>query len=187
MKKIAILGSAFDPIHIGHLALGKYAATVVDEVFFMPCYNHQYGKKMAEQEHRVAMLKLAIQDNDKFHAFEFEIKNRLTGSTYENLTKLKKILPEFYFIIGGDNAENISGWKEWEKLIAEVPFIVVPRVGFEPKLEWYRQAPHIFIDQATVDAASSDIRKSVKTKTEKATTMLTEEVLQYIHKHGLYR
>lgn len=184
---VAILGSPFDPIHNGHLQLAEYASEYVDDVFFMPCYSHQFGKKMADKKHRLEMLRLATANNDRYHVFEFEIKNKLTGSTYENLSKLKSIVPDFYFIIGGDNAENIHLWKEWEKLISEFKFIIVPRGGFEPKLEWYRQQPHIFIDKKTVDAASTDIRKSFKTKSSETSTMILKEVAEYIQKNGLYQ
>jgi cytidyltransferase-like protein len=46
--KIGIIGGAFDPVHYGHLEMGKEALKKLEleEVWFMPCYNHVFDKKI---------------------------------------------------------------------------------------------------------------------------------------------
>ena len=63
-KTIAILGGAFNPIHFGHLAIAKAASTTFgyDTVLFVPSSisAHKEADPNTRDEHRVAMMKLAI-------------------------------------------------------------------------------------------------------------------------------
>jgi len=45
---VAILGGAFDPITIGHVQVAEQvlAKGLVDEVWFMPCFKHRFGKRL---------------------------------------------------------------------------------------------------------------------------------------------
>lgn len=61
MKKVAIFGGSFDPVHNGHISLAKDAADEVglDELIFMPAYIQPFkqGHDTTECNHRLAMLR----------------------------------------------------------------------------------------------------------------------------------
>ncbi len=48
MRRIAIVGGAFDPIHNDHIKLGYGAMYMglVDDVTYSPCYRHKFAKDM---------------------------------------------------------------------------------------------------------------------------------------------
>ena len=82
--RIGVLGGSFDPIHLGHLIIAEEAATRLglDSVVFVPAYN-QWRKVeagVAEAEHRLAMTRLAVEDNARFSASPVDIRRE--GPTY---------------------------------------------------------------------------------------------------------
>jgi len=196
-KKIAILGLAANPIHIGHIAVATYVADfLVDEVWISPCYSHMHNKEMVDPQHRLAMCRLAV-DSDlqfdvdsstrhKIKVSSIEIEEKWQLSTYEALSRLKKTMPEvdFYFIIGQDNADNIHKWKYSEQLLKEFTFIVLSRDQESKNIEnqWYLNPPHLFISNFKIPISSTDIRHSL----EGNKFYLPPKVYDYIIEHKLY-
>ena len=66
MRKIGILGGTFNPIHNGHLALGKAAMEQygLEEVWLMPSKlpPHKSHFAMLSEEHRLTLVSLAATD-----------------------------------------------------------------------------------------------------------------------------
>ena len=60
MAKIGILGGTFDPVHNGHLALGKqaYEQFKLDEIWFMPSGHppHKKSRLVTQGKEREDML-----------------------------------------------------------------------------------------------------------------------------------
>ena len=109
MAKIGILGGTFDPIHNGHLRLGReaYEQFGLDAVWFMPTGNppHKKDHKITEGEMREHMVKLAIADTPYFLYSDFELRRRGNTYTAQTLSLLREEYREdtFYFIIGADS------------------------------------------------------------------------------------
>ena len=63
-RALGILGVTFDPVHVGHLAVGEVALRVLDleRVLFMPAGRppHKGHLAITDAVHREAMLRLAI-------------------------------------------------------------------------------------------------------------------------------
>jgi nicotinate-nucleotide adenylyltransferase len=197
-KKIGLLGGAFDPIHIGHLAMCKEVlkAGIVDEIFIMPCYAHRFGKTMTPWIDRRKMCMLAIQGTEGIDVFDFELKNKLNGSTFETIKLLLEsptsILYDFSYIIGMDNANCFDQWHNYQELQKLVPFIVVARPGEEQKETWFLHSPHFYISASDIPKISStqirnwfqdfDCDENVKALLK----YLPSDVLKYIREHRLY-
>jgi nicotinate-nucleotide adenylyltransferase len=187
--KIGILGGAFDPITKGHIEICNYLINekIVDEVWLSPCYVSHYGKNMADDNSRLEMCKLAI-DNAKIKVSDFEIKNKLSGDSLDILSKYMEANKEhqIYFIIGMDNGIKITTWPDWEKLIALLPIIVVPRVGYTDITNlWFTKEPHIYAKNCPAnDISSTQVRKDIK-ETGKS-SYLADEINEYIKNNKTY-
>lgn len=66
-KQVGLLGGNFNPIHHAHLMIAEQVGQKMgfDEVHLLPSYlpPHVDEKKTIDSEHRLAMVKLAIEDN----------------------------------------------------------------------------------------------------------------------------
>ena len=202
--KVALLGGAFDPPTLGHIAVAKFvleSSREFDEVWTVPCHKHMHNKKMSSANHRLTMLGYAIQDDGRIKICDYEIQNKLGGETYHFLKSLLGSelaqTHEFSYIIGMDNVNSFDRWVNFEELERLIRFVIVPRVGEEPKpsVDWFLKPPHIFLrsDTPLPDTASSRVREHVKTvapgSTKHSTVlkqMLDPRVLDYINRKGLY-
>ncbi len=132
--KIAILGGAFDPIHIGHYLVAEQVKEQLnmDEVWFMVCYSYfpEFPDKLnriISYEDRFKMASLFA--TDKIIVSDFEEKYNKPSRTIDTLRLLKKQRPqdEFYFIIGSDALPTFHLWNEWKELVKNHNLIVFPR------------------------------------------------------------
>ena len=199
LKKIAIFGGAFNPIHKAHIEIAKIASISHQAVWIMPCFSHVHGKNMAPAMDRLAMCRLGItsactQFHSPVYVSSYEIDNELSGGTYETLLQLKKdFSAEFSVIIGQDNADTINTWRNWEKLINEFSFFVVPRLPFSPLVNaWYQKDPHIYENNCFVKYvptySSTQAREEIRQyrKTLVPPTHLIQDVIDYIIDKNLY-
>jgi nicotinate-nucleotide adenylyltransferase len=190
MKRICILGGAFDPIHSGHLGLAQIATKYADEVWVMPCLDHTHDKQMTAFSHRMYMCAIAVLGKRHVFVSDFEQKHHIAGGSMRVVEALGFLYPDvsFSFIIGQDNADTIETWKESEKLRESVSFIVVPRQGY-PKTDhrtvWYAKSPHIYLTRdILVEASSTDIREVISMGEQPS--HLHEGVWDYVLKNQLY-
>jgi nicotinate (nicotinamide) nucleotide adenylyltransferase len=98
-KRFCILGGAFDPPTLGHIAVAKHVlANGFDIVWLQPCFAHRFGKEMAEPWQRLEMCELAAKDsgmqfdpingNPGMAVTDYEIRHELPGETYHMLKKM---------------------------------------------------------------------------------------------------
>jgi nicotinate-nucleotide adenylyltransferase len=198
--KVAILGGAFDPIHDGHIKVAKAVldtSKTFDEVWLMPCFSHMYGKEMSSPEHRLAMCEIAARVDGRIKVFDFEIKNKLSGETFNTVTRLletdmaeKEV--SFSWIIGLDNANSFDSWVNYEHLERLIRFVVISRKGVEkePGVDWFLKSPHIFIDYDgdLPEVSSTQVRDTVRHSMFPAMIEnVDNEVVQYITENELYK
>lgn len=195
-RQVALLGGAFDPPTLGHIAIARFVLDSLDieQVWLVPCYKHMHNKGMSSVEHRLTMLGYAIQDDGRIKICDYEMRNKLGGETYHFLKSLMDSMLaqtyEFSYIIGMDNANSFDKWVNFEELERLIRFVVVPRAGQEPNasVDWYLKPPHIFLrsDTPLPKTASSEVRAEIS-KGIYSTEMLDLRVLEYIERQGLYK
>lgn len=205
--KVAILGGAFNPITKGHIQLAQFVLNTsgeFDEVWLMPAYHHMYNKEMMSPEDRLEMCRIAARVDGRIKVFDYEIRNRLAGETF-NLFKRLRLEQElnnkynFSMIIGIDNANTFDKWVNYQELERMVRFVVVPRKGVErdEKVDWYLQRPHIFLNRESdiIEVSSTLVREELKKFYENHMSgdmkeiekHINIEVLEYIIGKKLYR
>lgn len=135
MARIGIYGSSFDPLTNVHLWTANTIAhrCNLDKVIFLPCSGKRKDKKMHTDDiHRWNMVQMAIGENDKFIADDYEMKEEAWKiTTYETLKHFKEKYKddEIFFIMGADLLVDISQgkWGNSDLLIKENKFIVMAR------------------------------------------------------------
>lgn len=136
MTRIGLFGGTFNPIHSGHLQLAQAAQDEckLDQVLFIPAAEppHKDASKIVSYAHRSKMVSLACLPYGDFSLCTIESHlpyPSYTIDTFEALCEMwvgKDIVP--FFLIGFDAFLEIQTWKDYEKLLAKVQFILCPRV-----------------------------------------------------------
>ena len=129
---IGVLGSAFNPPHLGHLALAQEALWQLDlsEVVLMPTGDAPH-KRIADdpgREQRLAMTRLAAVDDPRFSVSTLEVDRKGPSYTYETLELLagERGDTELVFVMGADAAVGLESWRRPER-VAELARLAVAR------------------------------------------------------------
>ncbi|MGL4345101.1 MAG: nicotinate-nucleotide adenylyltransferase [Cellulosilyticaceae bacterium] len=200
IKKLAIMGGTFDPIHMGHLVTAEAVRHEfdIDEVLFIPTGNppHKANFNITSAEQRYLMTVLATATNPHFKVSRMEIDREGTTYTIDTVKELKKIYGKevkLYFITGADAIHEILTWKEPESLLQICTFIAVTRPGYKKEyllqqveeLRLNYQGSIKFLEVPALAISSSDIRGRVA-QSNPIRYLVTEAVENYINKYELY-
>ncbi|NWL86964.1 MULTISPECIES: nicotinate-nucleotide adenylyltransferase [unclassified Paenibacillus] len=193
MRKVGIMGGAFDPIHLGHLLAAEAAREqyALDEVWFMPSHIPPHKSKSGVSgEERLEMVAAAIRNHADFKTLDIELKRGGVSYTIDTIRELKQLHPEldFYFIIGADMVNYLPKWEGIEELASMLHFIGLQRPGSFLELDLmpsFIQDTVLLADMPLVDISSSLIRKR-SAAGHSIRYMVTEEVYEYIIRSGLY-
>jgi len=134
--KLAVFGGAFDPVHLGHLALAEEIVTAgyADEVLFVPtgCPPHKTDIELTAPEHRLAMLTKALEPYPQYSLSDIEIE-RTEGYSYtiDTLAVLSRVFPEheIFFLMGMDCLSALHTWHRATELVQRYEFLIYPRPG----------------------------------------------------------
>ncbi|MCA8925863.1 MAG: nicotinate (nicotinamide) nucleotide adenylyltransferase [Planctomycetes bacterium] len=194
--RVAILGGSFDPVTQGHLAAAKFilgASRTFDEVWLSPAFGH-LQKDLAPVEHRLAMLRLAVEGSPQLKVHDYEVARELGGDT---LHMVKHLLEEDYakttydlsLAFGLDVANSLPTWPGSETLTRMIRFVIIARTGYDVQPgAWYLEAPHIYLqpDQPLPQLSSTMARQAARDGGD-LESIVPPAVAGYIRAHGLYR
>ncbi len=194
-QRIGIFGGTFDPIHQGHLLIAEWIRDELhfQKVIFVPTHIHplKHLEYSTPAEHRLEMVRLAIQSNQFFEVSDIEIQKKTVSYTIDTVKEFQKIYPstqyQLYFLIGQDNLNQLHLWKDPVRLVQMVQFVAFGRPGFEPSPEAQPFLPFIqFIEIPLLEISATRVRERLRTgKTVRY--MVPDSVIDYIHTHQLYR
>lgn len=199
--KIAVFGGTFDPPHKGHINLARSVVEGyhADRVLFVPSPNppHKLHKNVTPFEHRLKMLKLAMNDDLLFDYSDME-QRRLPEPSFsiKTMAELTEQYPddELFWLIGGDSLLNLHSWYKSEELVRNYNLMIYPRPGEEVTYDqlsrhWNaddsRKLYESILELPVFDVASTNIRDAVRSG-EDVSSVLTSEVTAYIKEHKLY-
>ena len=211
---VALLGGSFDPVHHGHVALAALFAKLLqpDELRIIPAGNPwQKSALQAGANERVAMLELAFADAAVSVTLDRqEIERGTPTYTSDTLRHVRAELGEqasIVFLMGADQLQHLDTWRDWRALFDLAHIGVAARPGFslaeaalpaavaiefqqrQASLEQLRNTPsgHAYLAQTLdVDISATQVRAALQ-RGEKANSLISPVVLDYIQQHNLYK
>jgi nicotinate-nucleotide adenylyltransferase len=132
---IGVLGSAFNPPHLGHLALAQEALWQLglDQVVLMPTGEAPHKRILDDpgRELRLTMTRLAAADDSRFAVSSLEVDREGPSYTYETLELLAGERPdtELVFVMGADAAVGLESWRRPDRVVELARLAVARRAG----------------------------------------------------------
>jgi len=162
LKKIAIYGGTFDPIHHGHLIVAREALEKLgaEQVIFIPARVSPLRKTapVARDEVRLLMIKAAIESEPGFAVDDCELLRPPPSYTIDTIEQIRQRNSEatIYCLIGEDNVDKLTKWRRFADLEKMVRLVVLDRSGQQPH--------HAYpIIRRKIDISATEIRKRVAT------------------------
>ena len=185
MRKIALFGGSFNPPHICHVLTVSYVLSVadVDQVWWVPCYQHAFSKKLLQFKDRLNMCRLASAPfGDQVKVSDVEAQLGGESRTIDTVEFLIKQHPQdkFILVVGSDILLEKHLWKRIDDLEVLVEFLVLGREGIKN--------PHNHpFNIVLPKISSSEIRENLFSgQSDKCRGKLPANVLDYIQSHNLY-
>jgi nicotinate-nucleotide adenylyltransferase len=209
-RRIGILGGTFDPIHLGHIDLGRVAeaALGLTRLFVIPASVPPHRPQThASSFHRFAMASLVVADHPNWRASDLELRSLSTSYTAVTLQQFhdRGYSPaELYFIIGADAFAEVSTWRAYPQILDWAHFAVVSRPGHQtdalplvlpalaarmvqpPVAPAAADRPVIILIDAPTAAVSSTAIRERRAAGETIAGLVTPSVETHIERHGLY-
>lgn len=208
-RRVGVLGGTFDPVHVGHIALGRAACVAfsLDELRLVPTgMSWQKDRVAAPAADRVAMLRLAVAGEPGWIVDTREVEREGPSYTIDTLVSLREELgPDcaLVMIIGSDQLRNLATWHRWRELLdyAHIAATRRERVSLEdlPDPVEALVAEHgsdalpdapagsvVFFGMPPVPVSSTLLRRQLAAG-EAPAELLPAGVLEHIESRRLYR
>ena len=198
-KRIGILGGTFDPPQMGHLILAQYTKEELnmDHVLFVPVADHpvKKGDTRLPVKHRLAMLELAIQDNDAFSISRVDVDREGPHYSADTVKIIQEQYPEsqLYFVMGGDNLRSLPTWRRADDLYKSCRLAVMKRADEDIAPEMHDdilpglsdQVDIVDVPMLSVWLSSTYVVERLR-KNLSVRYLVPDSVLEYIASNNLY-
>lgn len=165
--KIGLFFGSFNPIHIGHMIIANLMVetTDLDQVWFVvsPQNPFKQSKNLLHEFDRYDMVRAAVYENYKLAVSDIEFHLPKPSYTIHTLLHLKEKHPdkEFKIIMGGDNLEGFTRWKNYERILEDYGLYVYPRPGMQ--LSELKNHPNVrLVEAPLLDISATFIRTCIR-------------------------
>jgi len=197
-KRVGLFGGSFNPVHQGHLIVAEFATVTfeLDLVLFAPVAHppHRDGKDLLAIEHRLAMIQLAIADNDRFQLTLVDVERPGPHYSADAIQIIEEQYPncQLHFVMGGDSFKDFPQWDRPEVIAEHCRLAVMRRPSSHPVY------PHMhddvmpdlhhrvdMIEAPPIGISATRIREQIRTH-KSVRYLLPDSVLAYIADNKLY-
>ncbi len=197
---VGILGGTFDPVHLGHLAIAEEARKrlSLSQVIFIPAGQPwlKTGREIIPVDHRIAMVRLAINDTSYFQVSTIEVDRPGPSYTAETLSDLHERLGNnvnLFLILGWDTLNELPRWHNPAAVVKMCKLVAFTRKDIDrPDLDILEKSvpgikkKTVLLDIKPVDVSSSEIRERAA-KGLSLESFVPQRVALYIEEQNLYR
>lgn len=192
--RIGLIFGSFNPIHKGHIGIGKLSidAGLVDEVWYVIAkqnpFKDNYGVSFHDRENMLAIaLVNPVLEGYRMRSVNVEnFSNDDAPRTYNTLTSLKKTNDpdnEYIIICGDDMFTQIPTWYNGQDILDNHKFIVYYRDLVEP----FSCDNVIALNtNGLEDISSTKIREMIKNNDDTVYEYVNNSVVHYIKDFNLY-
>ena len=204
--RIGFMGGTFSPPHIGHLTSAKVfiEEMQLDRLIIIPAKVSPFKVNVeatANDSDRMQMAKLCFlpldSANCKVDVSDIEMSKDGASFTIDTINALKSIYTddELYMFVGSDMFLSLERWKSSAEIFKKCGIYTRTRLDNErntmldtkAKYENEYGAKVFFSDAEEIIVSSTDVREALSSKNfETCRNLLTDKVLEYIIKGGLY-
>jgi nicotinate-nucleotide adenylyltransferase len=198
-ERIGIFGGTFDPPHLGHLILASEAQHQLrlDRLMWVltAVPPHKLGVPISALEDRLAMLRMAIEDEPAFELSSVDINRPGPHYTLDTVRILSRQNPgtALILLLGGDSLHDLPAWHEPAALVEAIHEVgVMRRIGDSIDLSALeRQIPGLtakvrFVDSPLLEISSHEIRQRTL-RHQPFRYFLPAGVYRYIIDHRLFQ
>lgn len=196
MKRYGFFGGSFNPPTKAHVYLAKKAIEEfqLDKLFFVPVGNYYKKSGLIDEKYRYEMLKLISDKNKKIEVLDIELGLNKNMKAIDAFKIIKEKYPKdkLFYIMGADNLEKITTWKDSEYLVKNFKFIILQRKGYlvddiiknNPILLKNKENFYRIENIEYAELSSTDIRDKIRNNSEDID--IPNEVRKYIKENKLY-
>lgn len=188
---IGLFFGSFNPVHVGHMVLANYMAAFTDleQVWFVVSPHNPLKEKLTllDQNQRLHMVNLAIGEHPKLKSSNIEFGLTQPSYTVHTLAHLKEKYPQhrFSLIMGEDNLQSFTRWKNYEEILKNHTLFVYPRPGSDAGN--LKHDKNVIMTEAPVmEISSTMIRQAIKQKKD-VSFFVPPSVWQYIEEMHFYK
>ena len=190
MKKLAVLGGSFDPVHNAHVLMAKFAVKefCLDKIIFVPAYKPPHKDNLSAcAAARYDMLKLALEQYPEFDVDTYELNLKREVFSYQMLDYFKTKYNDcsIKMIIGSDSFNQLENWRKTEYICKNYGFYVLqrPDAGINEASPYYKYCE--FSKAVMPPTSSTEVRKRIRNG-EDISLFVDKKVAEYIKEKKLY-
>ena len=163
---IGLYFGAFNPVHDGHVSVANYVLNncKLDKVWLIltPQSPHKRNNILIDFKHRYSMLQIAFEKHKNILPKDVEKNLQSPNYSIDTLEylKTKNAKNIFSVIIGNDNMDKFTTWKEYNRIIENHKIYVYPRKSLLGESKMVHQNIH-YLNGPHIDVSATGIRKSI--------------------------
>jgi nicotinate-nucleotide adenylyltransferase len=165
--EVGLYFGSFNPIHIGHLIIANHVLSnsTCKQIWFVvsPHNPLKESSSLLNEQHRLHLVRLAIDDEPNFKASNIEFSLPRPSYTIDTLTYLSEKYPQhtFSIIMGSDSLQNLPKWKNYEQILKHYKLLVYQRPNTVIELQHENIC---MLNAPMLDISATYIRNCLKSK-----------------------
>ncbi len=199
MEKIGIYGGTFNPPHMGHVHVARYAigTLCLDKLLIIPSHTPPHKDLAVDSpsaDERLKMLQMTFAGEEKTEISPIELQRGGVSYTFDTVTALQEQHPDaqLYLLVGTDMLLSFDRWYRYEQLMKMVTLAVFYRGDKEEKTRILQKkeeleskgAQVVLMENPVIPISSTQLRRMMIFGC--AGEYLPENTHQYICENGLY-
>jgi len=191
--RVGLFFGTFNPVHVGHIIIANHLVEYSDleEVWMVvtPLNPHKNKSTLLANYHRYQLVYLALEKYPKIKPSDIEFKLPQPNYTVNTLASISEKYPQhdFCLIMGEDNLQGLSRWKNYQVILESYDIYCYPRItAIKSKTRLVTHKRIHRVKAPIIQISATSIRQGIRNNKNVA-PMLPNEVWSYIDEMNFYR